>query len=81
MAKMSKVDAAFLILTESKKGEMSCKEIIEEALKRNIIATNGKTPEQTLRVDIKNEISRREKRQAQQRFVLHEKGVVSLVKN
>ena len=78
MNKMSKVNAAFIILQESKR-EMSCKEIIKIALEKELIETKGKTPEQTLRVDINKEIERRNKRNKPQRFVMHNGGIVSLV--
>lgn len=77
MEKLSKVDAAFIILQESKR-EMSYKEIIKIALERDLIETKGKTPEQTLRVDIKKEIERRKKSNKPQRFVMKEGGIVSL---
>lgn len=80
MKKMSKVNAAFIILQENKK-EMSCKEIIKIALERNLIETKGKTPEQTLRVDINKEIERRNRSNRPQRFIIHSGGIVSLAKN
>lgn len=79
MAKMSKTDAAYEILKKSGK-QMSCKEIIKIAIDKKLIETNGKTPEQTLRVDINKEIARRTKSNKPQRFVMHEGGIVSLAK-
>lgn len=74
---VSKTEAAFIILSEVMK-PMSCKDIITEALKRNMIITSGKTPESTLRVDIMKEISRYNKRGTKPRFKLHRKGIVEL---
>lgn len=78
MKKMSKVEAAFIILKESNKKEMSCKEIIDIAIARGMIETRGKTPEQTLRVDINNENKRHQKNKKPIRFVMKSKGIVSL---
>jgi len=77
--KMSKVEAAYLILKKNKK-PMTYREIIEIALKENLIQTKGMTPEQTLRVDILHENRRREKQGVSLRFDISNKGVVSLLK-
>lgn len=78
MKKLSKVEAAYIILKESNKKEMSCKEIIDIAINRGMIETKGKTPEQTLRVDINNENARHRKSKRPERFIMKSKGIVSL---
>ncbi|HHX67581.1 MAG TPA: hypothetical protein GX708_05935 [Gallicola sp.] len=64
---MSKVEAAYLILREYDR-EMTYKEIIDIAIKRGLIVTKGKTPDQTLRVDIMNENKRRQSQGKELRF-------------
>lgn len=58
---LSKVEAAYKILKAAKK-PLNTHEIIEKALKRGLVSTAGKTPADTLRVDIYQENKRREKR-------------------
>ncbi len=80
MARMSKTNAAYEILKEYNR-PMSYKRIIDIAIKQNLIITKGKTPDQTLRVDINNEIKRKNKNNKPQRFIIYEGGYVSLVKD
>lgn len=65
---LSKTNAAFEILRESKK-PMTPREIIKMALGRGMIKTRGKTPDATLAVDLLLETRRRASRGAPQRFV------------
>lgn len=58
MKAMSKVEAAYKILKERKK-PLHIKEIIRIALDKKMIATNGKTPDSTLRADMYSENKRR----------------------
>lgn len=77
---MSKVDAAYQILKQSDKEIMTYKEIIEIAIAKGMIITKGKTPEQTLRVDIRNENIRRTKQNKAFRFEQLSLGRVKLIK-
>lgn len=54
---LSKTDAAYEILSQAGH-PMTYSEIIEVALKKKMIKVSGKTPQDTLRVDIRNEIAR-----------------------
>ncbi len=67
MKYISKIEAAVKILNE-KKREMTAKEIIDIALRRNLIKVKGKTPDVTLNADIINENKRRNKNKIQARF-------------
>lgn len=64
---MSKTEAAYTILQESKR-PMKLAEIVSAALERKMIITNGKTPNSTLGADLLLENRRREKRGAKPRF-------------
>lgn len=74
---MSKTEAAYKILKKYKK-PMTYKEIISIALSKKMIMTKGKTPEQTLRVDILLENKRRLNRGDKLRFDISTRGFVSL---
>lgn len=74
---MSKVEAAYVILKRYNR-PMKYHEIIEIALKENMIQTKGLTPAQTLRVDVINENRRRKNRGEPTRFNTSTKGYVSL---
>lgn len=76
---MSKVEAAYTILKEFRK-EMTYSEIVEIAIKRGMISTHGKTPDQTLRVDVLNENKRRSSRNKELRFDNSKTGYLSLIK-
>ena len=67
MEYISKIEAAVKILNE-KKREMTAKEIIDIALRRNLIKVKGKTPDVTLNADIINENKRRNKNKIRARF-------------
>ncbi len=56
----SALDAAAQVLKEAKK-PMSCKDLTETILKRNLWKTNGKTPAATLYAAIHREIDRKGK--------------------
>lgn len=64
---ISKTEAAYKILKERKK-PLHVSEIIEIALEKNLISTEGKTPHSTLSVDIYLENKRRENRNIPLRF-------------
>jgi hypothetical protein len=64
---LSKVEAAYQILGESKK-PMHVRDIINIAVKRNLITFTGKTPQSTLAVDMLLENRRREKQNLPIRF-------------
>lgn len=74
---MSKTEAAFLILKETKR-KMTYKELIDISIKRNLIQTNGKTPEATLRVDILKENQRKQLKGVPLRFNISDSRYVSL---
>ena len=74
---MSKVEAAYIILKRYNR-KMTYKEITKIALKEGMFTTKGKTPDQTLRVDILKENQRRLKSNRELRFDISEKGFVSL---
>ena len=76
---MSKTAAAFKIL-QSHKGPMTCEEIIKIALKKGYIETKGKTPANTLRVDISNEIKRNNAKGIKPRFKIGAGAIVELNK-
>jgi hypothetical protein len=75
---LSKVEAAYKILKAAKK-PLNTHEIIEKALKRGLVSTVGKTPADTLRVDIYQENKRREKKKIDKRFNEIGGGVIGLV--
>lgn len=75
--KTSKVEAAYIILKREKKA-MTYKEIVTISIKEGLIVTVGKTPAETLRVDIYHENKRRLKRGISPRFNIEKSGIVSL---
>ena len=79
MKKLSKTDAAEKLLRKYNR-PMTYREIIQLSIKEGLIETKGKTPEQTLRVDVKKEIDRRKIANKKQRFDNSIYGIISLVK-
>lgn len=75
--KVSKVEAAYLILEREKKA-MSYKDITDISIREGLIITKGKTPDATLRVDILKENNRRLNRGDSIRFNIETPGCVSL---
>lgn len=77
---MSKTEAAYIILKESKK-PLHVKEIIHIALKRRLIKTKGKTPDATMRTDMYLETRRKKSRGERPRFKQVGPSVWTLVGN
>lgn len=75
--KLSKVEAAYLILKREKKA-MTYKDITDISIKEKLIVTKGKTPDATLRVDIFKENNRKLGRGESLRFNIETPGYVSL---
>lgn len=74
---LSKVDAAYQIL--KRKGKpMDVNDIIEIAIKKEMIKTKGKTPADTLRVDIYKENKRKKGKKESRRFTELGNGMVGL---
>ena len=67
LGRLSKINAAYAILKKAKR-PMHCEEIIAIALKHDLIKTSGKTPQDTLYVDIMLENKRRMKSNKLVRF-------------
>lgn len=65
---ISKIKAAILLL-KIKKRPLHTNEIINLAIKKNLIRTKGKTPAATLNADILNENKRRKLKNLKPRFV------------
>ena len=70
---MSKTEAAYAILKRTKR-LMTAKQIIEIAISEGMIKTKGKTPHQTLNVDMYLENKRRENGNKPKRFKRQEGG-------
>ena len=64
---LSKIQAATKIFKERKK-PLTSREIVEIAMKRNLIKVNGLTPHATMNADFINEGIRRTKRKLKPRF-------------
>tara|TARA_B100000029_G_scaffold485794_1_gene539476 strand:- start:2153 stop:2395 length:243 start_codon:yes stop_codon:yes gene_type:complete len=67
MKYISKIKAAIKILKE-KKIALSAKEIVDIAIKRNLIKVNGKTPHATMNADFINENHRKTSSNLKPRF-------------
>jgi hypothetical protein len=65
---LSKIKAAVKIFKE-KKIPLSSQELIDIALKRDLVKVKGKTPKQTMNADILNENKRKNKNNLKQRFI------------
>ena len=70
---VSKTEAAYMILKRTKR-PMKATEIIKIARSEGLIQTKGKTPNQTLNVDMYLENKRRENQNRLKRFKRHENG-------
>ena len=70
---MSKTEAAYAILKRTKR-PMTAREIIDIAISEGMIETKGKTPDQTLNVDMYLENKRRDSQNKPKRFKRHENG-------
>ena len=68
MQYLSKIKAAVKIFKE-KKIPLSSQELIDIALKRDLVKVKGKTPKQTMNADILNENKRKNKNNLKQRFI------------
>ena len=76
---LSFTNAAEKILASfGSKKPMHYRAITEKALEMGLVKTEGKTPESTMYVQIRNETKRSKIRGKQPRFVLHGKGLISL---
>ncbi len=64
---LSKIEAAKKIFKE-RKSPLTSKEIVEIAMRRNLIKVNGKTPQATMNADFINERIRRQRRKLKPRF-------------
>lgn len=74
-------DAAEEVLKTSGSGEsMHYTKITEEAIKKGLLVTDGKSPHLTMYAQITRDIELRKKRGEQPRFAYHGKGEVSLFK-
>ena len=73
------IESAEKILEQyGNKQPMHYRAITEKALEMGWLATEGKTPENTMYAQVITEIKRRQKRGEQSRFVMHGKGYVGL---
>ena len=75
---MSKTEAAYAIL-QRRGRPMTAREIVGIAVAEGMIETKGKTPHQTLHVDLYLENKRRESTNRPKRFERQERGYWGLV--